>query len=120
VASLLGEAVPLLARLSLSLVPVSREVDARAGALALAAFLPHLRELHVQYLALEQWRRPPREFGEYEILPGGRVITLFEGVLVDVPVTLDASGLMQLDQPDPALFRRHFAGHGWRWYIRTA
>jgi hypothetical protein len=119
-ASMLGEAMPLLARLSLSLVPVSREVDVSTGAHALAASLPHLRELQVQYLAPERWRGPPNELGEYEVLPGGRVITLFEGALVDVPLTPDASGLLQLAQPDSALFRRHFAGHGWRWYIRTA
>jgi hypothetical protein len=120
VASLLGEAVPLLERLSLSLVPISQEVDIGAGAHALAASLPHLREIHVRYLAPERWRGPPSERGEYEVLPGGRVITLFEGALVDVPITPNALGMLQLDQPDPALFRRHFAGHGWRWYIRTA
>jgi hypothetical protein len=121
-AEMLRETVPLLTRLSLSLVPAHREAGVGAGARVLAAALPHLRDVQIRYLwdgnvRADQALRPPRKLGEFEVLPGGNLVTLFEGKLRDTVTMRGPFGRLQLRRPDPAMRRRHFPSHGWRWYV---
>jgi hypothetical protein len=121
-AEMLRETVPLLTRLSLSLVPAHREAGVGAGARVLVAALPHLRELQIRYLwegnvRADQALRPPRKLGEFEVLSGRNLVTLFEGKLRDTVTMRGEFGRLQLRRPDPAMRRRHFPSHGWRWYV---